>query len=124
MRAKASSSSRASTPRMRHDMKDSSEYRIYIGCLDSQRRDELVSLDELIQTVESFFRRRHIDFSIYRARGGYIHGDGSFVTENTLCISMIDPCEPDVIKLTRGLSMFMNQEYSLVVRKAVKFDCY
>ena len=70
-------------------MKDNTEYQIYIGCSDSQVRDEIVSEDEFKEMVVQFFKRKKIDFSMLSVKGGYLHEDGRFVSENTLCINII-----------------------------------
>ena len=102
-------------------MNSNVEYQIYIGCTDNQLRDkEIVSEDELRDMVSSFFERNKIDFSIFSAKGGYLHNDGWFVTENTLCISIIGSSDEAIIKLARNLSMFMNQENSMVVKKNIQ----
>lgn len=97
------------------------EYQIYIGCIDNQLRDrELVSEDELRDMVSSFFERNKIDFSILSAKGGYLHDDGWFVRENTLCISIIGSSDIDIIKLAKNLSMYMNQENAMVVKEYIQ----
>ena len=102
-------------------MNNNVEYQIYIGCRDNQLRDrELVSEDELRDMVSSFFERNKIDFSIFSAKGGYLHEDGWFVTENTLCISIIGAEDLAIIKLAKNLSMYMNQEYSMIVRSHIQ----
>ena len=41
-------------------MKENTEYQILIGCHDSQLLDEVVSEDELRETVTRFFRQKNI----------------------------------------------------------------
>ena len=101
-------------------MKENTEYQILIGCHDSQLLDEVVSEDELRETVTRFFRQKNIDFSVYSAKGGYFHDDGRFISENSLCINIIGACDLDIIRLAKSLSMFMNQECSLVIKETVK----
>lgn len=104
-------------------MNNSVEYQIFIGCIDNQARDkEIVSEDELKEIVSTFFEKNKIDFSIFTAKGGYLHNDGWFVTENTLCISIVGSSDLAIIKLAKSLSMYMNQEYSLVVKKDVQMS--
>ena len=103
-------------------MKENREYQIYIGCHDSQLFTEVVSEDELRETVTLFFRQYKIDFSMYSAKGGYLHEDGSFVYENSLCINIIGADDLDIIRLAKSISMLMNQECSLVVKESVKAD--
>ena len=39
-------------------MKDNTEYQIYIGCNDSQLRDEIISEDELRAMIVYFFKKK------------------------------------------------------------------
>ena len=103
-------------------MKENMEYQIYIGCNDSQLRDELVSENELKEMVVSFFKKYEVDFSMYSAKGGYLHEDGSFVSENSLCVNIVGARDLDIIRLAKSLSMFMNQECSLIVKDEIKTE--
>ena len=103
-------------------MEDSYEYKIYIGCRDSQSRDEIIREQDLQEMVSAFFRRRETGFSMLNVTGGYRHDDGSFVTEDTLCISLIGAPDLGIVKLARSLAMIMNQESALVVRTPLKTD--
>ena len=103
-------------------MKNNTEYQIFIGCHDPQLHDEIVSWHELMEMVGSYFRKKEIDFSMHRAHGGYIHKNGSFVSENSLCINIIGAYDLDIISLAKNLSMFMNQECSLVVKNSIGAD--
>ena len=101
---------------------ESMEYQIYIGCRDAQSDSEIVPVHELKEMVSRFFSQRKIDFSIINAQGGYLHDNGWFITETSLCINIVEPSDFDIIKLARSLSMFMNQECSLIIRNTVKSD--
>lgn len=103
-------------------MKDNVEYQIFIGCSDSQLQDEVVPERELREMVTQFFERNEIDFSMLSARGGYLHEDGRFTTEDTLIVDIIGAADLDIIRLARSLSMLMNQESSLVVRNPLKTE--
>ena len=98
------------------------EYQIFIGCSDPQLRAELVSGDELRQTVADLFSRDKVDFSMLDAKGGYLHKDGSFVIEDSLCISIVGDSDLDITRLANSLSMFMNQESVLIVRNALETE--
>lgn len=103
-------------------MKKNTEYQIYIGCGDYHLQDELISEDELREIATQFFRRKEIDFSIFSVKGGYLREDGLFISENSLCINIIDSDDLDIIKLAKSLSMFMNQERALVVKDVIKTE--
>lgn len=102
--------------------KENTEYQIYISCLDPQLNSELVSEEEFREMIVQFFERKEIAFSVYSARGGYLHANGEFVSENSLCINIIGAYDLDIISLARSLSMFMNQECSLVVKDSIRSE--
>lgn len=103
-------------------MQTNTEYQIYIGCRDPQSSDELISADELRKMLAWFFSQNKISFSVYSAKGGYLHKDGRFISENSLCINLIGDYDLDIIRLTKNLSMFMNQECSLVIKDIVSSE--
>lgn len=103
-------------------MKDNFEYQIYIGCTDPQTKGEVIHEHELRAYVAEFFERRNIDFTLLSAKGGFLHEDGWFSSEDTLCINIIGDAGLDIFKLARSLSMFMNQECCMVVRNSIQSD--
>lgn len=103
-------------------MNSNTEYQIYIGCNDSQLKDEIVSEAELREMIVQFFQQKKIDFSVFSAKGGYLHEDGTFISEDALCINIIGAQDLDIIKLAKSLSMFMNQECSLVIKDIIKSE--
>lgn len=104
------------------DLQDTVEYQVFIGCHDPQQRGEAIDREELGQMVARFFERNQIDFSILRARGGYQYANGEFVTEDSLCINIVGEPGLDIVKLARSLSMYTNQECSLIVRNALQTE--
>lgn len=101
-------------------MGDSVEYQVFIGFNDYQMSDELVKEHELIELITNFFTRKKIDFSILRAKGGYIYDNGQYITESNLCINIIGDSQLDIIKLTKSLGMYMNQQCSLIIKNPVR----
>ena len=100
-------------------MKDTIEYQIFIGCNDSQLKREVISIEELIEVLTFYFEQKKINFTLFRATGGYHNSDDWYITENSLCINIIGPSDLDIIKLSKGVSMIMNQEHSLIVKNKV-----
>lgn len=98
------------------------EYQIFIGCFDSQLHGQLISGEELRRMVGDFFSRNEVDFSMLDAKGGYLHRDGSFVIEDSICISIVGDSSLDIERLADSLSMFMNQESVLIIRNALTTD--
>lgn len=101
-------------------MEDSYEYQIFIGCNDPQSREEVVNAQELKEMVSAFFERKKIDFSLLVLKGGFLHEEGWYETEDSLCINIIGNQELDILRIARSLSQFMNQKCFLIVRNQLK----
>lgn len=97
-------------------MRDNVEYQIYIGCKDACLHDEVVSIDALTEMVVRFFAAREMDFSLVPAKGGFLHENGWYDVEDTLCINIIGSSDVDMIKMGKSLSMFMNQKCVLILK--------
>ncbi len=100
-------------------MKTSEEYQIFIGCHDAQIDNELVKDHELSDVISNFFTRKEVDFSLLKMVGGYLYNDGTFIFENGVIISIVGAKAKEVVKLGKLLSMYMNQESSLIIRNKV-----
>ena len=101
-------------------MNDNIEYQIYIGCKDDDLHDVVISIEELTEMVINFFSLKEIDFTLVQAKGGFLHENGWYEVEDTICINIIGSSDLDIIKLGKTLSMFMNQECVLVVRNSLQ----
>ena len=103
-------------------MKDNVEYQIYIGCKDVDIHDGVISKASLGEMVVRFFESRKIDFSLISAKGGFLHDDGWYDVEDTLCVNIIGSSDVDIITLGNALSMFMNQDCVLVVKNRLQTE--
>ena len=103
-------------------MKDTVEYQVFIGCRDASLHDEVESKDSLSNMVMNFFESKEVDFSLVSAKGGFLHEDGWYDVEDTLCINILGPSEIDIINLGRSLAMFMNQDCILVVKNRLQME--
>ena len=77
---------------------------------------------ELIELIVKFFARREVDFSLFDAQGGYLYEDGNFQIENSVCVNIIGANEKEIIQLAENLSMYMNQESSLIIKNPLKIE--
>ena len=103
-------------------MRNSVEYQIYIGCEDVSLHGEVATRETLTQMVVRFFTDRQIDFSLVPAKGGFLHDDGWYSVEDTLCINIIGSSEDDIIKLGKSIKMIMNQECVLIVKNDLQTE--
>lgn len=93
------------------------QYEIYIGCSDQQNKKEIVKSNELLKIVNDYFSKTKINYSIVELEGGYHHSDGVFVFEKTLCITIIGNQDFDIVRFSKGLSMYMNQECFMITKE-------
>ena len=96
------------------------EYQIIIGCNDPLIKKEYVGDEELSKTIVSFFKRKEIDFSLFRLTGGYLYESGSFVFENGVCITIIGSDDSKIVSLAKALKMYMNQETVLIFKNKLQ----
>ena len=101
-------------------MKPSIEYQIFVGCDDPQIKSVCVNDDELTDLISNYFNRKKVDFSLLKSTGGYLYANGDYAIEKGVCISIIGAKEEDILKLSKSLSMYMNQEESLIVKNDLK----
>lgn len=97
-------------------MNNDVQYEIYIGCGDQQTKEEIVSTEELGEIVDEYFQKKKINYSMQHVGGGYLHENGKFVIENTLCIILVGKQNFDIVKFAKGLSMYMNQECLMITK--------
>lgn len=105
-------------------MADNVEYQIFVGSKDPQYMEEVVGEQELIRVISGYFERKGIDFSLMTMKGGYYYETGWFDTEDTLCISIIGASETDILQIAGSISMFMNQECTMIVKLPLKKNIY
>ena len=73
-------------------------------------------------TVQTDILTSYIDFSLVPAKGGFLHDDGWYSVEDTLCINIIGSSEDDIIKLGKSIKMIMNQECVLIVKNDLQTE--
>ena len=95
-------------------------YRIFLGYNDSQTKEQLVTEDELEQLVSAYFQKKKICFTISSGKGGYLYKDGKYILENIVIITLVGDQGIDIFRLSKNLSMFLNQEASLVMKNTVE----
>lgn len=91
------------------------QYQIHIGFNDSQTRQQLVSPEEFTATISRYLEQNKINFSLSHAGGGYLYGNNQYAVEHTVIITVIGE-QLDIIKLSKGLCAFMNQESLLITK--------
>ena len=95
-------------------------YRIFLGYNDSQTKEQLVTEDELEQLVSAYFQKKKIGFTVSSGKGGYLYKDGKYILENIIIITLVGDQGIDIFRLAKNLSMYLNQEASLVMKHTVE----
>lgn len=103
-------------------MNNDVEYEIYIGCKDQHLKEDIIKCNELMEIVNAYFDKKKINFSMQEVEGGYLHLDGVFAFEKTLYITIIGKQDFDIVRFSKSLSMFMNQECFMVTKKDLLTD--
>ena len=96
------------------------EYQIFVGCDDPHIKSAYINDDELIGLISNHFIRKKVDFSVLKSTGGYLYAEGDYAIENGVCISIIGAKEEEILKLSKSLAMYMNQEKLLIVKNDLK----
>ena len=97
------------------------KYTLYLGLNDQEKKIQLISTLESYKIVERILKKQGFDgATIFEAVGLYKHNDGSFVTESTLRIEILDFEDAYNIKnLVNTLKLVFNQESIAVQNEQV-----
>lgn len=98
-------------------MNNDVQYEIFIGCADRNTKNEIVKSCELLKLVDEYFTKLKINYSALEFEGGYHQQNGSFICEKTICITIIGNQNFDIVKFSKALSMYMNQECFMITKK-------
>lgn len=97
-------------------------YTISVGLNDKDEKIQKVKTEKIIRLVTNCCKGYSMAFSSYLQDGGYIHDNGEYVLEKSVCIVFIDPDEGMVEEIGKDLCAFLNQESVLVTIDEV--ECY
>ena len=98
---------------------------IYLGTTDVNRGGRVYTTEELQQEISRYLIRTETGFSLSDQVGGYLYADGSFIIENSVRISLLDPPEEAVLAaLVAHLKQTFHQETVLVVRTRLEMKYY
>lgn len=102
--------------------KKKKKYTISVGFLDKDERIQKIQTEKIVRLVANCCKAYSMAFSSYIQDGGYIHDDGEYVLEKSVCIVFIDPDVKLVEEVAKDLCAFMNQESVMVTVEEV--DCF
>ena len=81
--------------------------------------------EEVRQEILRHLTQSEIGFSLSEQVGGYLHADGSFIIEDSIRISLVDPPEDAVLTaLVAHLKEYFHQEAVLLVKTRLDANYY
>lgn len=96
------------------------KYDIYIGCKDKETYAEDTALAYIKTKTAELFSESEMGFSLTAQLGGYVHTDGTYITENSLKITLIGNLdETELGNFIDAVKKDYNQESVLVVKKDI-----
>ena len=86
---------------------------------------EVMEMNHICNELIKVYNAYQIGFSINRKLGGYLHSDGSYVTENSICVTLIgNPTDQELFEYIEILKKTLNQESILVVQQIIDSEYY
>ena len=101
------------------DLKRVEKYSIYIGLLDMDSYEEIITVDKFRQILEEYCKNKKIAFSLSLLRGGYSHGKG-YATENSLLIELIGIDHDSAERMALSLKKKVNTDSVMVTREYIE----
>ena len=96
------------------------KYTLYLGLNDKDTKTQLISTLESYKMVANILKSLNYDgATIFEAVGLYKHEDGTFVTESTLRIEILDFNKQGVNQLVETLKSIFNQESIAVQQETI-----
>ena len=107
---------------MKSNSKEVQRYTISIGMNDSESYEQKFETERILKLVSRCCKEYGMCYSYSIQTGGYIHDNGTFVTENSIVLVCIDEKEEKINELAKDICCFLNQESVLVtVDKVVRY---
>lgn len=93
----------------------SKRYDIYIGCKNKYDKDKESFSDFTRRTLKKILSNIEIGFSMTSIMGGYPHGDGTYIIEDSVKITVIgDFIDSDIDTFISNIKDFYDQETVLL----------
>lgn len=96
------------------DLGKTEKYNIYIGMKDKDSLKQKFSRKDFINIIREVCANYKIAFSMHEVYGGYMMCNGTFVSENSLVLSISGFSKEQVFKLAEELRIKLNQETILI----------
>lgn len=97
-------------------------YTISVGLNDKDEKVQKIQTERIIRLVHNCCKGYGMAFSSYLQDGGYVHENGQYVLEKSICIVLIEPEKELVMEIAKDLCAFLNQESVMVTADEV--ECF
>lgn len=97
-------------------------YTVSVGLNDKDEKTQKIQTEKILSLVKKCCKSYGLAFSCYLQDGGYIHDNGEYLLEKSLCLVFIDPDEKMIDEIGKDLCAFLNQESVLVTVDEIQ--CY
>lgn len=92
-------------------------FQIYIGLKDKEKLMQLCTTEDFMEMVSGICADYRIAFSMNEQIGGYMMANGTYITENSLVMSISGFSQEQVLQLAEELRVKLNQETIMVSRE-------
>ena len=96
-------------------------HQIFVGLNDSRTKEQRFATEQLERIVGNVCKGYRVGFSLSEMHGGYLQDDGTFVAENSLCLTLIGSDDALAEEIAKDICAFFHQESVLVTHDTI--DC-
>ena len=96
-------------------------YTISVGLNDKDEKLQKVQTEKVLRLVKNCCKGYSMAFSSYLQDGGYIHDNGEYVLEKSVCIVFVEPDEKLVEEVAKDLCAFLNQESVMITVDEIEY---
>ena len=93
---------------------ETERFHVFIGMNDKETLRQRCSAQDFIQIVSGICADYRIAFTMSEQMGGYMMSDGTFITENSLVLSIAGFTKEQIFSLAEELRRQLNQEAIMV----------
>lgn len=95
------------------------KYEIWVGFNDGETKEQKYAEEIYEKIITNVCKGYRISYSANKMIGGYIHKDGTFVKENSACITLVGATNQQVEEIAKDLCAFFNQESVTVIKSDI-----
>ena len=100
------------------------KYTLTIGLNDKDTKQQKYDIITCYKLVEDILKKYLDGYTIYEAKGGYKHDDGTFISENSLVVMLLFTNDIQVKIIVDTIKQVLNQESVAVVKETIKSELW